>query len=122
MPLPKDGKLAGTLRVGEMTDGATYEVVAAIADKDGKVLSAKKETFTRKVMPFETAPKAGAEDLVPAPFTPPVIAGNSVSCVGRVYTHGTGGSARKPGRRRARDPRRAGHAESEDRRRARRRV
>ena len=55
------------------------------------MLSAKKETFTRKVMPFETAPKAGTEDFVPAPFTPPMIAGNSVSCVGRVYTHGTGG-------------------------------
>ena len=79
---PKDGKLAGTLRVGEMADGATCEIVAAIRDKDGKAISAKKETFTRKVMPFETAPKAGIADLVPAPFTPPLIAGSAVSCVG----------------------------------------
>ena len=42
-------------------------------------------------MPFETAPKAGIADLVPAPFTPPVIEGNAVSCVGRVYTHGRPG-------------------------------
>ena len=89
--LPKDGKLAGTLRVREITDGATYEIVAAIGDKDGKAISAKKETFTRKVMPFETAPKAGAKDLVPAPFTPPAIEGNAVSCVGRVYAHGAAG-------------------------------
>jgi hypothetical protein len=86
-----DGKLAGTLDVGKMTDGTTYEVVATIADKEGKPISAKNESFTRKIMPFETAPKAGMADIVPRPFTPPRIAHDTVSCVGRVYGHGTAG-------------------------------
>lgn len=89
--LPKEGKLAGTLFIGELADGATCEIVAAIRDKKGETISAKKETFQRTVMPFETAAKAGIADIVPAPFTPPAIAGNAVACVGRVYTHGTAG-------------------------------
>ena len=89
--LPKDGKLAGTLRVGDMTDGACYAIVAAIRDQDGKAISTKTETFTRKVMPFETAAKAGIADLVPAPFTPPVIRDQTVACIGRIYRHGAAG-------------------------------
>jgi hypothetical protein len=89
--LPKDGKLVGTLDLGEMADGTTYEIVATIVDNAGKAISAKNEAFTRKIMPFETAPKAGTADIVPRPFTPPVIERNTVSCVGRVYGHGTAG-------------------------------
>ena len=89
--LPPDGKFGGTLHVGRMTDGARYEIIAAICDKDSKTLSTKMQTFTRTVMPFETAPRAGLSDLVPPPFTPPSISGSAVSCVGRVYTHGSAG-------------------------------
>jgi hypothetical protein len=90
-PLPKSGKIAGTLAVGVMTDGATYQIAATIVRKDGQPISSKWETFTRKVMPFENAPKAGLTDLVPAPFTPPTIGQESVACVGRSYTHGRAG-------------------------------
>ena len=89
--LPKDGKLAGTIQSGPMTDGTNYNVAAQIIAKDGTVISTKKETFTRRVMPFENAPQAGMSDLVPTPFTPPAVRGNAVSCVGRVYTHGPAG-------------------------------
>ena len=89
--LPKDGKLAGTIQSGPMTDGTNYDVAAQIIAKDGTVISTKKETFTRRVMPFENAPQAGMSDLVPTPFTPPAVRGNAVSCVGRVYTHGPAG-------------------------------
>lgn len=89
--LPKDGKLTGTLSVGKMGDGAVCEIVAAISDRSGKALSTKRESFVRKVMPFEKTPPAGIEDIVPAPFTSPVVEGNSISCVGRTYTHGTSG-------------------------------
>jgi hypothetical protein len=89
--LPKDGRMSGTLRVGKMADGATYEIAAAVCDKDGKAVSVKTETFTRTLMPFEKAAKQGIGDLVPAPFTPPVIQGSSVSCIGRTYSHGADG-------------------------------
>ncbi len=90
-PLPKDGKIAGTIGVGPMIDGATYEVAATIVRSDGQPVSAKREAFTRKVMPFENAPKAGLADLVPAPFAPPTIGHGSVSCIGRTYAHGRAG-------------------------------
>jgi hypothetical protein len=90
-PLPKDGRMGGTLAVGKMTDGATYQVAAAICDKAGKPISVKSETFTRRLMPFEKAPRQGIEDVVPPPFTPPAIQGNAVSCVGRTYVHSPGG-------------------------------
>ncbi len=89
--LPKDGKLTGTLSVGKMGDGAVCEIVAAISDRSGKALSTKRESFVRKVMPFEKTPPAGIEDIVPAPFTRQLVEGNSISCVGRTYTHGTSG-------------------------------
>ena len=97
-----------------MSDGTICEIVAAIRDKDGKAISAKKETFTRKVMPFETAPKAGTADLVPAPFTPPVIAGNCHLLRGTgLYSRLRRPSA-KPGRRRAGNSCRPCHAENQD--------
>ena len=91
---PTDGKLSGTIDLGRMADGATYEAVATVEGRDGKPISEKRESFTRKVMPFETAPKAGVADLVPAPFTPPVVRDRSISCVGRTYTHGSPASSR----------------------------
>jgi hypothetical protein len=90
-PLPKDGKIAETINVGAMTDGATYEIAAAIVRSDSQPLSTQRETFTRKVMPFETAPPAGVADLVSPPFTPPKIGQDSIACIGRTYTHGRQG-------------------------------
>ena len=90
-PLPANGKLSGTIGVGAMTDGTTYQVAATIVGKNGQPVSTKRESFTRKVMPFEQAPKAGVADLVPAPFTPPVIGPGSITCIGRTYAHGRAG-------------------------------
>ncbi|MGA2031375.1 MAG: hypothetical protein ABSG68_03895, partial [Thermoguttaceae bacterium] len=89
--LPGDGKIAGTVRIGPLSDGASCTVVATIVDTDGKPLSTKTETFQRTVMPFEKAPKAGVDDLLPSPFTPPVVRAGTVSCVGRTYGHGAAG-------------------------------
>ena len=87
-PLPKSGKIAHTIGVGPMTDGATYEITAAIVRSDGQPVSTKREAFTRKVMPFEKAPPAGLADLVPPPFTPPTIGQGRIACIGRTYAHG----------------------------------
>lgn len=89
--LPKDGKLDGTLSVGKMPDGAKYELAAIIRGEDGKEISRKTDSFTRKVMPFETAPKPGLSDIVVPPFTPPVIERDAVSVWGRTYQHGKDG-------------------------------
>ena len=102
LPLPKDGKLAGMLDAGTMRDGAKYDVAATIVRSDGQPISEKRDSFTRTVMLFEKAPKAGLEDLVPAPFTPPTIAPlaprgrgvggeGAIGCVGRTYAHGSKG-------------------------------
>ena len=91
MPLPKEAKLSGTADAGKMPDGAEYELVATVLDGDAKALASRSERFTRRVMPFETAPRAGLSDLVVPPFTPPVVDGASVSCWGRTYRHGAGG-------------------------------
>ena len=91
-PLPKSGKIARMIDIGAMTDGATYEIAATIDHEDGQSVSTKRETFTRKIMPFETAPKAGTADIVPPPFTPPTIGHEtSVACIGRTYSHGPRG-------------------------------
>ena len=90
-PLPKSGKIAGTMDIGCMTDGASYEAVATIVGSDGRPLSEKRESFTRTVMPFEKAPPAGVADIVPAPFTPPAIGPKSIACIGRTYFHGQHG-------------------------------
>ena len=90
-PLPKDGKLSGTLSVGAMPDGANYELAAVIRGEDGQEISRQTNGFTRKVMPFETAPKPGLSDLVVPPFTPPVIRRDAVSVWGRTYQHGPDG-------------------------------
>jgi len=89
--LPGSGKIAGTIGVGPMTDGTAYEIAATIVRKDAQPVSAKRETFTRKIMPFESAPRAGVADLVPPPFTPPAIGQGSIACTGRTYTHGRAG-------------------------------
>ena len=89
--LPKGGKLDGTLSVGEMPDGAKYLLTAAISGRDGQEISHKTQTFERRVMPFETAPRAGLSDVVVPPFTPPVIERNAISVWGRTYRHGESG-------------------------------
>ncbi len=91
VPLPGTGLVDETLSTGPMADGATYEVVATILDKAGQPIGSKKETFTRRVMEFEKAPKAGLSDIVVPPFTPPVIKGSTVSCWARTYKHGKDG-------------------------------
>jgi hypothetical protein len=90
-PLPASGKIARTIGVGAMTDGATYRIAATIVRNDGQPVSAKQEAFTRKVMSFESGPKAGVADLVPAPFTPPAIGQGRITCIGRTYAHGRAG-------------------------------
>ena len=89
--LPKTGKCEGTLSAGAMADGAKYEVAAIIRSADGQEISAKTNRFTRRVMPFETAPKPGLSDIVVPPFTPPVIGRDAVSVWDRTYHHGKGG-------------------------------
>jgi len=91
LPLPKEGIVETSIQAGEMPDGAKYEITVAIRGKDGKEISSKTEKFTRKVMDFEKAPKAGLSDIVVPPFTPPVIRRTSVSCWGRTYCHGVEG-------------------------------
>jgi hypothetical protein len=89
--LPRDGKIARSINLGSFTDGVTYQLHATISDDTGKAISDRTESFTRHVMPFEKAAKAGLSDIVIPPFTPPVIDGTSVSCWGRTYKHGEDG-------------------------------
>ena len=90
-PLPKSGKLVGMIDVGPMTDRTNYDAVATIAGGDGRPLSEKRESLTRTIMPFEKVPQAGVADIVPPPFTPPIIKSNSIACVDRTYVHGQHG-------------------------------
>ena len=91
LSIGKDARLTGTLDAGPMPDGAGYEITAEILDTDGKSLASRTERFTRHVMPFEQAPRAGLSDVVVPPFTPPFIKGPAISCWGRTYVHGQGG-------------------------------
>ena len=91
LPLPKDGRLHGTAAAEKMPDGARYEVSASVMSAKEAVISRKAETFTRSIMPFESAPRPGLSDLVVPPFTPPVVKRASVACWNRVYGHGRNG-------------------------------
>ena len=90
-PLTAAAHPSGALDVGKMPDGAVYDLEAAILDAAGTVLATRHESFTRHVMPFETAPRPGLSDLVVPPFTPPVVDGPELACWGRRYRHGGGG-------------------------------
>lgn len=89
--LAADRRAHGYLHVGRMPDGARYTVVAALTDRSGKELARQTDTFTRHIMPFETADPVGARDIVVPPFTPPVVGRSAVSCWGRTYRHGARG-------------------------------
>ena len=93
--LPKTGTIARSINVGAFVDGVTYRLQATIKDGKGKTISERTESFTRHVMPFEKAARAGLSDIVISPFTPPVITGTSVSCWGRTYGHGSRGLLEK---------------------------
>jgi Family of unknown function (DUF6067) len=90
-PIAADGKAHDYLDVGKMPDGAVYTVTAILTDQSQKELARQTQTFTRHVMPFETADPIGASDIIVPPFTPPVIDATSVSCWSRTYQHGTDG-------------------------------
>ncbi len=86
------GSLEALVKLGDgaMPEG-TYGVEAAIVDRAGATISAKMETFARKIFAFETAPKAGLSDMIVAPFTKPKLSRLAVSCWGRTYRHGAEG-------------------------------
>jgi hypothetical protein len=91
IPFPADGKIARSIELGSFTDGVTYTLKAIIEDSQGNKIADHSESFTRHVMPFEKADRAGLSDIVIPPFTPPQIDGSSVSCWGRTYKHGNDG-------------------------------
>jgi hypothetical protein len=91
LALPADGKINRSIKLGKFTDGTTYTLQAIISDADGKMIAQHSESWTRHVMPFEKAPKAGLSDIVIPPFTAPTIAGSAVSCWNRTYKHGPDG-------------------------------
>jgi len=88
---PADGKITRSVNLTKFADGSTYTLKAIIEDAGGKEISSRSESFTRHVMPFEKAERAGLSDIVIPPFTPPQISGTSVACWNRTYRHGTGG-------------------------------
>ncbi len=88
LELDQDGNVRGTFALDRFTDGTQYDLSAEIRDAQGKTLSRKVESFTRRIMPFETAPRAGLSDIVIAPFTAPRINGATIECWNRRYQHG----------------------------------
>jgi hypothetical protein len=89
-----DGELFKSINLNEkkqwMPEGK-YTVEVKIFDKNNKIINAKKDSFTRKIMPFEIEAEAGIEDIIPEPFIKPEIDRNQVKCVLRTYKHSTNG-------------------------------
>ncbi len=90
-PLAADGQAHDYLDVGAMPDKAVYTLAAILTDKTGQELARQTASFTRHIMPFETAKPTGLSDIIVPPFTPPVVTADAVSCWGRTYQHGPQG-------------------------------
>jgi hypothetical protein len=90
-PIDGEGRVQGYLDVGKMPDGALYNVTGTVVDAGGQSLGSDTETFTRHVMPFESAQPTGLSDIIVPPFTAPVMEKSSVSCIERTYQHGSDG-------------------------------